>query len=66
MTHALEVVGNRPCTLQAQAYLTGFYGRFGFVQAGEEYLEDGIPHVPMRKAQGSAATSSVTERRRPV
>ena len=50
MTHALEVIGNRPSKLEAQAYLTGFYSRFGFVPTGPEYLEDGIPHVPMKRS----------------
>ncbi|GAA1794872.1 GNAT family N-acetyltransferase [Luedemannella flava] len=40
-----------PVSLNAQSYLTGFYGRYGFEAAGEEFLDDGIPHVPMlRKA----------------
>jgi ElaA protein len=33
--------------LDAQAYLERWYGRFGFVRAGENFVEDGIPHVPM-------------------
>jgi ElaA protein len=35
--------------LGAQTYAAGFYRRFGFVEYGEEYIEDGIPHVPMRR-----------------
>ena len=50
MAHALEVIGNRPSTLAAQAHLTGFYRRFGYEQAGPRFLEDGIPHVPMTRA----------------
>ncbi|MFP3714773.1 GNAT family N-acetyltransferase [Puerhibacterium sp. TATVAM-FAB25] len=38
----------RDVVLDAQSPLTGFYGRFGFVPDGEEFLEDGIPHTPMR------------------
>lgn len=42
--------------LSAQAHLQGFYGRYGFTAVGEEYLEDGIPHVDMRRrAAGVAA-----------
>src|ERR671917_118152 len=41
MEHALTVIGNRPSVLHAQAYLTGFYTRFGFERTGPEYLEDG-------------------------
>jgi ElaA protein len=69
MEHALTVIGNRPSVLHAQAYLTTYYRRFGYLQTGPEYLEDGIPHIPMAReapVQGSAATSSVTDRRRPV
>lgn len=31
----------------AQLYLHKFYSDLGFVQSGEEYLEDGIPHIEM-------------------
>jgi len=44
---ALTVIGNRPSVLDAQAHLVRFYARFGYQQTGPEYLEDGIPHVPM-------------------
>lgn len=33
----------------AQAHLTGWYQRRGFVIDGVRYVEDGIPHVPMRR-----------------
>lgn len=33
--------------ISAQSYLRNFYEKFGFVVSGEEYLEDGIPHLPM-------------------
>ena len=36
-----------PIRLNAQAYLAGFYERYGFAAAGPEFLDDGIPHVPM-------------------
>jgi ElaA protein len=49
MTAALEVIGDGPCVLDAQTYLTGWYARLGFAQTGEEFLDDGIPHVPMRR-----------------
>ena len=38
-----------PITLGAQAHLEGWYARFGFVRSGPGYVEDGIPHVPMRR-----------------
>lgn len=39
-----------PIYLSAQAHLQGYYGQYGFVVAGEEYLEDDIPHIGMRRA----------------
>ena len=33
--------------LDAQAPLAGWYAGFGFEVGGEEFLEDGIPHLPM-------------------
>ncbi len=38
-----------PFVLDAQSYLTGWYGRFGFSVAGPGFVEDGIPHTPMRR-----------------
>lgn len=36
-------------TLSAQVYLKKFYNNLGFVEIGEEYLEDDIPHIKMMK-----------------
>lgn len=47
---ALAEVGDAPCILDAQTHLTGLYSGFGFVPAGAEFVEDGIAHVPMRRA----------------
>ena len=44
---ALAEIGDGLCRIEAQAYLTDMYARFGFVTEGVEYLEDGIPHVSM-------------------
>ncbi len=35
--------------ISAQLYLKIFYESLGFQQIGEEYLEDGIPHIAMLK-----------------
>ena len=35
--------------INAQARLERFYGDFGFVRDGAEYLEDGIPHIAMTR-----------------
>lgn len=47
MQAALAVVGPHPCRLSAQSYLADMYARHGFVRDGDEFVEDGIPHVPM-------------------
>jgi ElaA protein len=49
LTAALGLVGHRHCVLNAQSYLTGFYARHGFRPTGPEFLDDGIPHVPMHR-----------------
>ena len=36
--------------VSAQTYLKKFYNSLGFNQIGEEYLEDGIPHIAMIKS----------------
>ncbi len=38
-----------PIELDAQSYLRDWYRRFGFEQNGKEFIEDGIPHIPMRR-----------------
>ncbi len=49
MEEGLALCGDHPVTLGAQAYLEGWYERFGFRRSGPGYVEDGIPHVPMRR-----------------
>src|SRR3712207_4085305 len=46
---ALVSYGDGPLTLGAQAHLEDWYARFGFRRSGPGYVEDGIPHVPMRR-----------------
>jgi ElaA protein len=45
----IALCGDVPMTLGAQAHLEGWYARFGFRRSGPGYIEDGIPHVPMRR-----------------
>ena len=40
----------RALRISAQAHLERFYNGFGFVRVGENYGEDGIPHVQMLRA----------------
>lgn len=35
--------------ISAQCYLKKFYNNLGFIEVGEEYLEDNIPHIAMIK-----------------
>lgn len=49
MTEALAVIGERVSVLEAQSHLAGFYARYGYTPTGPEYVEDGIPHLPMRR-----------------
>jgi ElaA protein len=45
----IVLCGDTPITVGAQAHLEGWYERFGFRRSGPGYVEDGIPHVPMRR-----------------
>jgi predicted GNAT family N-acyltransferase len=49
MEEGIALCAGFPITLGAQAYLEGWYERFGFRRSGPGYVEDGIPHVPMRR-----------------
>src|SRR3712207_6264256 len=49
MEAGIALCGDAPITLGAQAHLEGWYERFGFRRSGPGYVEDGIPHVPMRR-----------------
>lgn len=48
MHTALQVAQDRDVVLDAQTPLVGWYATHGFVTDGDEFLEDGIPHTPMR------------------
>ena len=51
MTEAINFLnikyGDTRIKIGAQTYLNSFYKSLGFVDDGEEYLEDGIPHIHM-------------------
>ena len=49
MQTALSVCPGRDVVLDAQAPLTGWYATLGFEVDGPEFVEDGIPHLPMRR-----------------
>lgn len=46
---ALTETGSATVRLNAQSYLVDMYATFGFAPDGEEFLDDGIPHIPMRR-----------------
>ena len=51
---ALELAGERAVVLDAQSHLVDWYAGFGFAPSGPGFLDDGIPHTPMRRpAPGS-------------
>jgi ElaA protein len=56
MRRALELIGDRTSVLDAQSYLVDFYERFGYTPAGAEFVEDGIPHVPMIRSSSRKVT----------
>lgn len=39
----------REIVMEAQVYAVGFYEKFGFQVCSEEFLEDGISHVKMKR-----------------
>ena len=48
-----------PWILHSQSRLTAWYEQRGFKVAGAEFLEDGIPHVPMKRViSGPTASAS--------
>ncbi|GAB3683325.1 GNAT family N-acetyltransferase [Saccharopolyspora dendranthemae] len=58
MRAAVAEVQNSPAVLSAQTYAKDFYASFGFVETGEEYLEDGIPHIDMRREPRRAGVTA--------
>nr|WP_243850496.1 GNAT family N-acetyltransferase [Modestobacter marinus] len=52
IARGIELCAGRTIDIGAQAYLEAWYERFGFRRSGPDYVEDGIPHLPMRRAAG--------------
>jgi hypothetical protein len=46
--------GHASARLNAQTYAAGFYRRFGFDVSGSEFMDAGIPHLPMRRELATA------------
>jgi ElaA protein len=52
MQATLQICPDRDIVLDAQAPLAPWYAGYGFEVCGPEFLDDGIPHLPMvRRAQ---------------
>ena len=51
MHTALQICPDRDVVLDAQTPLAGWYDTLGFEVTGAEFLDDGIPHLPMRRAE---------------
>jgi ElaA protein len=47
LDEVVRLFGHGDLTLNAQSHLRDYYGRAGFRVSGPEFLEDGIPHLPM-------------------
>ena len=46
--------GHARARLNAQTYAIGFYRRYGFEVSGPEFMDAGIPHVPMHRDLATA------------
>ncbi|MDT5034882.1 MAG: ElaA protein [Micromonosporaceae bacterium] len=55
LTAALDLVGHRPCVVNAQSHLADFYARHGFRPTGPQFFDDGIPHLPMHRPPTAGA-----------
>ena len=57
---AFETFGAHPIYLGGQSYLRSFYESLGYAVVGPEYLEDDIPHFPMRRPHPQYTTDVAT------
>ena len=53
LMHHVMSITEGPWVLSAQSYLRDWYTDLGFLQTGPEFLEDGIPHIPMLREPNS-------------
>jgi ElaA protein len=51
---ALSLCAGRAVVLDAQSHLVDWYAGFGFAPSGRGFVEDGIPHTPMRRSADPA------------
>ncbi|MCF8605891.1 GNAT family N-acetyltransferase [Gordonia sp. HY442] len=59
MGEIVAEIGDAESVLDAQAHLEAMYARWGYVVDGPRFVENAIPHVPMRRpAQHSRSQAS--------
>ncbi|EGD55903.1 GNAT family N-acetyltransferase [Gordonia neofelifaecis] len=49
---AVAYIGRDSSVMDAQSHLVGMYAKWGYLPAGAEFVEDGIPHTPLRRNEG--------------
>lgn len=54
---ALADVGQASCRIDSPSYLVDMYTRHGFVQSGDERLDNGVPLVPLLREQHLARSN---------
>ena len=60
--HNLRRWPDNDIRISAQARLHNFYAALGFIAEGDEYIEDGIPHLQMRYGANTTQTKLPTEK----
>ena len=50
VVEAVRLSAGLDVVLDAQTHLRGWYEQLGFTVSGPEFVEDGIPHLPMRRS----------------
>jgi ElaA protein len=63
---ALAEVGDYPCRINAQVYLADMYAQHGFVRDGDDFIDDGVPHVPMLRPGGPPPPQAVAQPESPA
>lgn len=49
LDRAVAYIGRDGSVMDAQSHLVDMYARWGYLPDGPEFVEDGIPHVPLRR-----------------
>ena len=61
VTSVVGYAGERDIVLDAQSHLADWYAALGFVPNGPGFVEDGIPHTPMRRLGPQSAQGRATQ-----